>query len=369
MPAAPPAPPQRVTLRTLAGAAEVSVQAVSLALRNHPSIGRDTRARIQELARKFGYVPDPALVKLMHHLRAKGGPTTGANLCALTTRPPDVPEAFCDLVLEGAREAAQSAGFALQVLHVDTAADAGRRAQRVLRSRGVEGLVLLPMADLRPLDDLVDWSQFSVVSATLSVTSPHFNRVVADHFKNVFTLCERLHAAGYRRLGLVIRSKHDRRCGHSITASHAWHGIYGGVEPLRAHVCEQLEPVALQRWLEHEQPDVLLAEHDDIADALRRQRALTERLPIVSCSARPRARGEFPFPGIYDEPRQIGAVAVELLTRMIAQGQRGVPRTPHTTLIGGAWVGALSTPRRSAHSKPQMIAAGSQGTRKRIQAD
>ena len=328
-------------MRTIAEAADVSVQAVSLALRNHPTVGSETRARIQALARKFGYTPDPQLAKLMHHLRAGRGKQFTASVGALTTRPPREEEAFCDLLLDGAREAARAAGFAVQVVHVDSDEMAGERLPRMLRQRGVEGVLLLPMAGLEALDAWLDWREFSVVSATLSVTSPEFDRVVADHFHNNLGLGQRLRETGYRRPGLVIHAKHDKRCGHAITAAHAWLGIYGGGEPVRAHVCERIEPAALRRWLKEERPDVVLAEHDQAARELRATGVLAEALKIVSCSARPEKNGKFPFPGNDDKPREIGAVAVQKLAQKIAVGQRGVPANPHTTLVRGGWVGAL----------------------------
>jgi DNA-binding LacI/PurR family transcriptional regulator len=339
----------RVTLRTLAESAGVSVQTVSLALRNHPSIGRETRERIQAIARKAGYAPDPHLVKLMHHLRAKQEQKIAASVGALTTRPPKSEEKFCDLLLEGATAAARTAGFALQVIHVDSAEMAGERLPRMLRLRGIEGLILLPMAGLEALDALLDWREFSVVSATLSVTSPAFDRVVADHFHNNLALGERLREAGFRRPGLVIHAKHDKRCGHCITAAHAWQGIYGGSEPVRAHVCAQIEPRALRRWLKDERPDVVLAEHDQAARELRATGVLADALEIVSCSARPGTDGKFPFPGNYDKPREIGAAAVEKLARKIAIGQRGVPENPSTTLVRGAWVGEMAVAQRRAN--------------------
>ncbi len=334
-------------MRAIAESAGVSVQAVSLALRNHPSIGPETRERIQALARKLGYAPDPQLVKLMHHLRDRSQRKITSTICFITTRPPTAKEAYCDLLLEGASEAAQLAGFSFKVVHVEPDKMTGSQLQRMLRARGVEGLLLLPMVDLRPLDALLDWREFCVVSATLSVPSPQFDQVVADHFFNMFGLCERLQAAGYRRPGLVIYAEHDKRCGYHPTAALAWHGVYGGIEPTRAHRLERLDHAALRRWLKVERPDILLPAHDELAFELRKQSALTGRLPIVSCSVRPSPDNVFPFLGNYDNPREIGAVAVETLARKIAIGQRGVPANPHTTLIRGAWVNGPGIPPRT----------------------
>ena len=333
-------------MRAIAEAADVSVQAVSLALRNHPTVGSETRERIQALARKLGYTPDPQLTKLMHHLRAGREKMFTASVCALTTRPARAEETFCDLLLDGAREAARAAGFALQVVHVDSDEMAGERLPRMLRQRGVDGWILLPMAGLEALDALLDWREFSVVSATLSVTSPEFDRVVADHFFNNLGLGQRLREAGFRRPGLVIHTKHDKRCGHAITAAHAWLGIYGGGEAIRALVCPRTEAGLVQAWLKTEKPDVVLTEHDEAARELRALGVLPAKLPIVSCSARPEKNGNFPFPGNDDKPREIGAVAVQKLAQKIAVGQRGVPANPHTTLVRGGWVGELAAGRR-----------------------
>jgi DNA-binding LacI/PurR family transcriptional regulator len=345
-------------MRVLGELAGVSTQAVSLALRNHPSVGAETRARIQALARREGYTPDPHLAKLMHHLRGRKAPKLTASVCALTTRPSKSEERFCDLLADGAKRAARAAGFAFHVLHLDAAEMAGERLPRVLRQRGVEGLVLLPMANLEALDTLVNWEDFSVVSATLSVTSPLFDRVVADHFQNNFSLGARLQAEGFRRPGLVIHQHHDRRCGHSITAAYAWHGAYGGVEAVRAHVCEKVDAAALRAWLKTEKPDVVLAEHDALARQLRETGVIQAGLPLVSCSARPLADGTFPFAGNYDNPEEIGAAAVAELARKIATGQRGIPERPHTTLVRGKWVDGKMAP---AGPRPKPGATGGRG--------
>ena len=335
--------PARVTMRALAEMAGVSVQSVSLALRNQPSIGVETRTRIQALARQLGYTPDPQIVKLMHHLRTGHQHKLGASVCFLTTRPPTARETFCDLLLAGAIEGARTAGFSHHVIHVEPEKMPRDRLMRMLRARGVEGLLLLPMADLRPLDDLLNWREFSVISATLSVPSPKFDRVVVDHFQNVFGLIERLQEAGYRRPGLVVQREHDRRCGYHPAAALAWHGVYGAVEPVLAHRCEQLEPLAFHRWLEAQRPDVLLVSHDEFALELRQLPGFPSQLPVISCSARPVEDGTFPFSGNFDNPQQIGSVAAETLARKIALGIRGLPVNPHTTLIRGTWVGRLES--------------------------
>ena len=62
-----------VNQREIAKAAGVSPAAVSLALRNHPSIPETTRARIREVAESLGYQPNPRVAELMGHIRRNRG--------------------------------------------------------------------------------------------------------------------------------------------------------------------------------------------------------------------------------------------------------------------------------------------------------
>ena len=71
-----------VSQREIAAAAGVSVSAVSLALRNHPKVSPQVRARIHAIAKRMGYHADPRISTLMEHLRA-----------ARSQRPTDQPSA------------------------------------------------------------------------------------------------------------------------------------------------------------------------------------------------------------------------------------------------------------------------------------
>ena len=61
----------RVTLRDIARASKLSVSGVSMAMRNDPSIPTATCVRVQHLAQKMGYRPNPYVSALMHSRAAK----------------------------------------------------------------------------------------------------------------------------------------------------------------------------------------------------------------------------------------------------------------------------------------------------------
>ena len=76
-----PSVPLRINLRRIAAEAGCHYSTVSLALRNHPRIPRATCEKIQGLARRLGYVPDPMVSSLAYYrntLRAVGYQATFA---------------------------------------------------------------------------------------------------------------------------------------------------------------------------------------------------------------------------------------------------------------------------------------------------
>jgi len=75
---------RRVTLSDIAVKAEVHVTTVSLALRNHPRLPEKTRRRIQALAKKMGYTPDPFLRALVSY-RGKMMPHRNPAILAYVT--------------------------------------------------------------------------------------------------------------------------------------------------------------------------------------------------------------------------------------------------------------------------------------------
>ena len=79
-------------MKLIAAKAGLSGAAVSLALRDHPSIPPATRTRIKRLADQLGYRVDPNVSRLMAYLRQRpqaratgiirGGPEAGRSASA-----------------------------------------------------------------------------------------------------------------------------------------------------------------------------------------------------------------------------------------------------------------------------------------------
>lgn len=342
----PPTP--RPTLRSLAKEAGVSPMTVSLALRNSREVSAAMRRRLQRLAAARGYRPDPAVSKLMHHLRINRPARPKTNLCGIGHR--FQPNQFARgnylvRLEEGLRQRAESLGFAYQQLMIDDFASSAH-LERVLVSRGVEGLVILPLRQTTDLSGLLDWSRFAVVSATPAVITPHFHGVIPAHFDNMLVLCGALRAAGFRRIGLAIPADWNQRVRFRWAGGIAWQNLFGGTTAITpffsAAPGPNLDPEGFAAWLLREKPDAVITDSTNpaaLAPGLsqlpphRRPSIITMNWPDPSADA-----------GIDQRATLLGSVAIEVLAGLLIRGEKGVPAAPTNTTIEGVWMnGKLST--------------------------
>jgi DNA-binding LacI/PurR family transcriptional regulator len=349
----------RPTLRSLAAEAGVSVTTVSFALRNSPEISVGTRERLQRLASARGYRPDPQIAKLMCHLRTTASARATANVCGLCQHwemPPDPTGNYFYRLCEGLRRRAVELGYAFDLIKLE---DYPRRdqLQRLLASRGVEGLLVLPMRRPTDLSELLDWEMFSTVAVTSTILAPQFHRVIPHHFDNMVLACRELKRAGFRRIGLAMAKAWDARVNHRWSGGLAWQNQFGGTEWVTPLLSEgsnlSLEPEALIRWLVKERPDVVLIESlsydaDVITRALRtlpvRRRP---KIVVMNWPSAPAAAG------IDQRPERIGIAAIEVLAAILNRGERGIPDLANSTLIDGQWIaGTLNgNPRCSRNAR------------------
>ena len=339
----------RPSLRSLAAEAGVSPMTVSLALRNSLEISATTRRRLQRLAERRGYRPDPTVIKLMHHLRARQPARPKASICALQQLwALDVKEAgnFLARLKQGLKDRAEVLGFHLNVLDLDEFPAPGQ-LQRVLLNRGIEGLVLLPLRSPCDLTDRLDWGSFATVSTTPSLTAPHFHSVMPHHFANMLEACARLRGSGFRRIGLALTQQWEQRVKHRWSGALAWHNVYGGTTPvppfIEPHAGPSFTPVALIKWIKRERPDAILCAYFDRAALMTVLDSLPARLrPAVATLNWPNPTA---FAGIDQRPERIGEVAIEVVAGMLMRGEKGVPALANTTMVDGFWQTAGRTPR------------------------
>ena len=339
-----------VTTRDIAAFAGVSNATVSLALRNHPRISQATRTRVQRAAQTLGYRPDPQIAKLMHRLRMTRAPGFQSTIAAITTVPESLQLRYLHDIIQSARNRAESLGHAFMILRPSEKEVKAAALQRILLSRGVEGLLILPMLSPGNIEGWLDWRYFAVVTATYSVTTPDFHRVVPHQFGNSLRLCRELARLGYQRIGLVHSKEHDIAVHHGFSGAVAWHNLIGGSEMVRPLIHENADASDLERWFAAEKPDVIITSGEPECRLIAHRLGLSIPGPVGFAVMD--WYGQPDLAGIDEHPSAIGAAAVNLLNTEIISGNLGIPDVPTITMISGKWVPGPSAGRLQESQNP-----------------
>lgn len=341
-------PKRRPTLKDVGARAGLSASAASLALRSDPRIPAATQARVRRAARALGYRPDPMLAALVARRQNTTIRTTRANLAALVDdRWPGWPGlAWMDAFVDGMKRTCQQLGYALDVLRISRDLGVPRVADRLLFSRGISGVVLLPLVDHNIALDF-RWNQYAAIAIGNPPPTLPLSRVGSDAFKGMQITCERLHAMGYRRIGYANSLSAERRLRHE------WVGALGKEFLLRRSeltivppfLPEEMSGAGFAAWLGAERPDVVIANDMRVHGWLGEQgRAVPKDVGFVMLN---RDFTEMPgVAGIRQHLDIAGATAIEQLHTMLLRGETGFPEVPKEVLIQPRWVDGNTLRRR-----------------------
>lgn len=218
-----------VTLKDIAKRMGLTKSAISKALRNSHQIPLERRREIQRLARQMGYVPDPFFAGLAAHRRGRV-PVTDHGTLAWVNHwvKPEQLRQFKEFnaYWQGASEAATQYGYRLDEVRWDSGCSP-KRFERILLARGIEGVLIPPHNQLLDWEDF-DWGKFSVLRFGMSVQKPDSNLVTADMFRATVMALQKIHAHGYRRIGITINEEFNLRLGGRLLS-----GYYYAQELLR----------------------------------------------------------------------------------------------------------------------------------------
>jgi len=326
-------PNPRATYRTIAREAGVSAVTVSLALHNNPRIPESTRERIHQIAKHQGYRADPNIAKLMHHLRMRRRKNISSNLVALQVLEGGS-VSYAARVLAGARERAEMLGYSLETIDLKASDLSAARLEKILRSRGVEGIILLPIPT-RDMTDELNWSRFSVVATSHSILRPHFNTVVPNQFDNMMRLCEKIESSYGSRFGFVTAITHDLRVNHRFTSAYLWQRTFGGkkmVPPLLIDA-EAFDGPSFLQWVREHDLQVVVTEQGLMATIRQHlPESAVQQIKWIYTGLTPDGVG---LSGIIENQAEVGRAAIDLLAAMIQRGERGIPEFPRCMEIRG----------------------------------
>jgi DNA-binding LacI/PurR family transcriptional regulator len=320
------------TIRAIASALGVSPMSVSNALRGKANVSSKLRQRVLRKAAEVGYTPDPLVTRLMAHLRRDRSHRELANIALLLP----YESGYTERLEVGVRLRAAELGFAVDVFRSDRLGEHPRKIERVLKARGIDGLLLGPLPRPGRARFLDDWSSFSVVSLSYSVSEPWFHHVVPHQMQNTTTALNKLRSLGAQRLAVVIGRDYDERVSHTCSAALALDALRHGQPVLPPFLMGPGAEKKLPGWLAQHCPDGIVSTSCPmLAGAVVPAVTLAGIAPPLYASL---ARsGAEPFPGIDQREELIGATALDALAERLNRNEQGPPEVAVVTMVEGIW--------------------------------
>jgi LacI family transcriptional regulator len=328
------------TMRQIAGRLGLSVMTVSRALRNAPGVAAATHRRVLAMARRLRYRPDPTLAVLNAYRNGRRKRTDREPLVFLTNYP--TPNHWKRVgtfarYYEGARKRAEELGYLLEPFWVGDPKLTARRTSRILRDRGIRGLLVGPLATGQSSLDL-EWDWFCAVALGRSLAHPGLTTVSTNHFQAVELAWREAVARGFRRIGLALSADEDVRTAGTLRASYLLQQVQSGRAVIPVLLTSEFSVKAMAAWVADHRPDVLLSSeqrhHDLLVGRLRRS------LPFIHLNVDPSSS----LAGVDQGHDRVGEHATALLHLKLIQRETGIPARREIAMLDGSWHEGMLTP-------------------------
>lgn len=328
----------RVLLKQVAARAGVHLSTVSLALRDDPRLPEATRKRIRDLAEEMGYEPDAAMRALCAYRSSIRPREVQSGLAYLIDYAPK-PDSLPALVYRTARKQAARMGYNLIAFNLGEKGATIERFQSIWRNSGLRGVLIGPLRDAGTVLG-GEWSQWITVVYGYSVDAPLFHRAVFDHFQNMLEHLRVLRSKGYKRIGLSLAQR-------TSDSTHGMlHGAYlldqarhGPKRPIPVLMQGARDGDVLERWVEKEKLDALIAYAEEYAILTERGWKIPEQLgfSLLSTWAQDQRGKSAAFAGFDTKAEILASNAVSFLVSLIHEQAYGISETPRSTMVTGAF--------------------------------
>ena len=358
--------PRRVTLADIAAKAKVHVTTVSLVLRDHPRIPEKTKKRIRALAEKMGYVRDPFLCALASYRTRERLPQFRSTIGYLTNWATEWGWKKATGHLEffqGAERMARELGYALEHFWLRSPELDLTRLAKILKARGISGLVIASHGLEIPDSLNLDWGHFSCMKIDYFPHHPQVHNVTNDQSSIVRLAIRKAIAAGYRRIGMVMHRGWDHAVDQNLTAGYLCEQqnipeadrvpalIYPALYPVEGwqkKYDQSFSPDVdeFKQWMDWHKPEVILSNADFVRPVFNKLRIkVPQDVSFVDLFL---SAFDGTTAGVRQNYETVGALTVEFVSAQMAHSRRGIPEFPTTTFVEGTWFDGASCPTRGS---------------------
>ena len=329
----------RVTIRDIAKEAGVSAASVSHAFRGNHHVSAETRRHILEVADRMGYSPHPMVSALMAEIRRNKAvrEETVLAMADFFTGSARLRKTSRNLIYEGAARRAKELGYRLDLFEPVQEGWSMDRFSKILRARGINGMIVPPLPGQPDLPEDFPWEDFSVVTAGFVCRSHAFNSVRPDQLGGMELALSEVSKRGFHRVGLYISSELDRRVRHAWSGLYYWHcsNLEHTPPGELLHFYEEPSREEFTRWLLATEPEVVISDFGGVAWELIQAHQRSPAIEFVHLICN---QEDPPYSGINQNYALEGASAVELLSTQLYRNERGAPALRMNVQISPTWV-------------------------------
>lgn len=328
------------SIRDIARETGLSTATISLALRGKGRMSEETRDRVKDAAKALGYQPHPLFSKAFSLARQPAAKRYRETLAFLIeweteTGPPHQKELYA-----GALEQASNMGYKLDSFIVSGKPGEQRRLGRILKARGIRGVIVAPLL-ANPYPRLhFDWQHFSPVEIGRTLYNPrNLHRVETAGYPMFIEALHLLKKVGYRRIGMAIEPRQN----------HHQNGIY-----YAAYLFSQLKLPASQRlpilatkglwnerafgsWLETNKPDAMVIHGVVAGEILEWLARMNLKVPQDISLFCVNVLQNQHLSGLRRDYTGVGRAAVEMVSLLMEGGELGLSGNPRSWQVDEFW--------------------------------
>jgi DNA-binding LacI/PurR family transcriptional regulator len=347
------------SIASIAKEAKVSASTVSRALHGNPSISLETQARVKDVARRQGYIPNPLLAKVFSEIREHRVSDFRGMLAWVDTLPEShtvTPDPVCQAFFRGANEQAKRMGFGLDRFSMRTMGHTGKRLADVLEARGITGLVILPDYDEILSGKCLEgfpFERFSAACIGAQLPRVRISSAMSDQHLMARMAHQSMRGLGYKRVGLILWSfQAELMAGRLTGGFRSLRGldtapvlILGGEDeaPVR-HVpgTEMPELKEVEKFIKHHNLDGIVTPMYTNYFTSFLERLHGNGVHVGFCSLD--RQGENQLAGVEQMHEQVASMAVESVVSNLVHRSSGILVMERTVLIEGEWHAGPSAP-------------------------
>ncbi|WP_309382583.1 LacI family DNA-binding transcriptional regulator [Cerasicoccus frondis] len=328
------------TIRSVAKLAGVSPATVSLALRNDPRISSQVRERVQGIAAKEGYRPNPIVSRLIAQVRASKTTNFKSTLALVNTAEhlKDVEERTVRCWIDASVERATEQGYSVDRFVLAKEPLRPERLMKVLDSRGIEGLIITGPFQDNTIDAKYDllWQRYAAVVLGERPFQPSLSCVINDQFNTVRQAMIQVRRLGYSKPALCVHPYVDRILEQRLSGGFL---VEQRQLPKRNWIApydyDEAGQEPFLKWYQKHQPDVIITLHPEIKGWLESINvSAPDHIGLVHLDHEPSLKD---WAGMNQNHEHVGKAAVDMLIGKLNRNELQLPPFPKCVTIMSEW--------------------------------